>query len=444
MPRERWNDRAGAFNPVSTPDYLPRAQLREVQSQRLRAVVARAWHKVALLRERMQARGITPEAIGGIDDIAALPFTVKADLRDTYPFGLFASPMDEVVRLHASSGTTGKPIVVAYTQEDLDVWTEAMARTFAACGLHRGDILQNAFGYGLFTGGMGTHYGAEALGATVIPVSGGNTDRQVMLMRDFGVTAVCATPSFFVHLVEKAGEMGVDLKALPLRTGVFGAEPWTDGMRERIQADTGIEAFDIYGLSEITGPGVATECACHDGLHVFEDHFFPEIIDPETGAPLPDGEDGELVLTTLSKRAMPMIRYRTRDITAILTAPCACGRTLRRIRRISRRSDDMFIIRGVNIFPSQVEAALLEIEGTVPHYQIILSRSHGLDQMTVEVEVTPEVFSDTVRDMEALRARIAHAIEHVLGIRVALRLVGPHSIARSEGKARRVIDKRKD
>ena len=444
MPRERWNDRAGAFNPVSTPDYLPRAQLREVQSQRLRAVVARAWHKVALLRERMQARGITPEAIGGIDDIAALPFTVKADLRDTYPFGLFASPMDEVVRLHASSGTTGKPIVVAYTQEDLDVWTEAMARTFAACGLHRGDIVQNAFGYGLFTGGMGTHYGAEALGATVIPVSGGNTDRQIMLMRDFGVTAVCATPSFFVHLVEKAGEMGVDLKALPLRTGVFGAEPWTDGMRERIQADTGIEAFDIYGLSEITGPGVATECACHDGLHVFEDHFFPEIIDPETGAPLPDGEDGELVLTTLSKRAMPMIRYRTRDITAILTAPCACGRTLRRIRRISRRSDDMFIIRGVNIFPSQVEAALLEIEGTVPHYQIILSRSHGLDQMTVEVEVTPEVFSDTVRDMEALRARIAHAIEHVLGIRVGLRLVGPHSIARSEGKARRVIDKRKD
>ena len=444
MPKERWNDRAGAFNPVSAPDYLPRAQLREAQSQRLRAVVARTWHNVVLLRERMQARGLTPDAIGSIDDIATLPFTVKADLRDTYPFGLFASPMDEVVRLHASSGTTGKPIVVAYTQEDVAVWTEAMARTFAACGLHRGDIVQNAFGYGLFTGGMGTHYGAEALGATVIPVSGGNTDRQIMLMRDFGVTAVCATPSFFVHLVEKAGEMGVDLKALPLRTGVFGAEPWTDGMRERIQADTGIEAFDIYGLSEITGPGVATECACHDGLHVFEDHFFPEIIDPETGAPLPDGEDGELVLTTLSKRAMPMIRYRTRDITAILTEPCACGRTLRRIRRISRRSDDMIIIRGVNVFPSQVEAALLEIEGTVPHYQIILSRSHGLDQMTVEVEVTPEVFSDTVRDMEALRARIAHAIEHVLGIRVGLRLVGPHSIARSEGKARRVIDKRKD
>jgi phenylacetate-CoA ligase len=444
MRKELWNDRAGGFHPVSAPDFLPRAQLREVQSRRLKAVVARSWHNVPLMRERMQARGLAPEAIRGIDDIAALPFTVKADLRDTYPFGMFASPMDEIVRLHASSGTTGKPIVVAYTQEDVEVWTEAMARTFAACGLHRGDIIQNAFGYGLFTGGMGTHYGAEALGATVIPVSGGNSDRQIMLMRDFGVSAVCATPSFFVHLVEKATEMGVDLRSLPLRTGVFGAEPWTDGMRERIQAETGIEAFDIYGLSEITGPGVATECSCHSGLHVLEDHFFPEIIDPATGAPLPDGEEGELVLTTLSKRAMPMIRYRTRDITAILTEPCGCGRTLRRIRRISRRSDDMFIIRGVNVFPSQVEAALLEIEGTVPHYQIILSRKHGLDEMTVEVEVTPEVFSDKVRAMEELRARIAHAIEHILGIRVGLRLVGPQSIPRSEGKARRVIDNRND
>ncbi len=444
MLKERWNDRAGGFHPVSAPDFLPRPQLRELQSRRLQAVVARAWDKVALFRERLQARALTPNDIGGIGDIAALPFTVKADLRDTYPFGLFASPMDEVVRLHASSGTTGKPIVVAYTREDVEVWTEAMARTFAACGLHRGDILQNAFGYGLFTGGMGTHYGAEAIGAAVIPVSGGNTELQIMLMRDFGVTAVCATPSFFVHLVEKAAEMGVDLKSLPLRTGVFGAEPWSDGMRERIEAETGIEAFDIYGLSEITGPGVATECTCHDGLHVFEDHFFPEIIDPATGAALPDGEEGELVLTTLSKRAMPMIRYRTRDITAILTEPCGCGRTMRRIRRISRRSDDMFIIRGVNVFPSQVETALLEVEGTVPHYQIVLTRDHGLDQMTVEVEVTPEVFSDTVRGMEELRARIGRAIEHVLGIRVGLRLVGPHSIPRSEGKARRVIDKRHD
>ena len=444
MLKQRWNDHASGFLPVSAPDFLPRLQLRQVQSRRLQAVVARAWDKVAHFRARLQAVGLTPDDIGGIEDIAALPFTVKADLRDTYPFGLFASPMDEVVRLHASSGTTGKPIVVAYTREDVEVWSEAMARTFAACGLHRGDIVQNAFGYGLFTGGMGAHYGAEALGAAVIPVSGGNTERQIMLLRDFGVTAVCATPSFFVHLVEKAGEMGVSLKDLPLRVGVFGAEPWTDGMRERIQSETGIEAFDIYGLSEITGPGVATECACHDGLHVLEDHFFPEIIDPVTGAPLPDGEEGELVLTTLSKRAMPMIRYRTRDITAILTEPCGCGRTLRRIRRINRRSDDMFIIRGVNVFPSQVEAALLEVEGTLPHYQIVLQREHGLDQMTVEVEVTPAVFSDTVRGMEELRARLERALEHVLGIRVGLRLVGPHSIARSEGKARRVIDQRHD
>ncbi|NLF55085.1 MAG: phenylacetate--CoA ligase, partial [Thauera phenolivorans] len=298
--------------------------------------------------------------------------------------------------------------------------------------------------YGLFTGGLGAHYGAEGLGATVIPVSGGNTERQIMLLRDFGATAICCTPSFFVHLAEKAREMGIDLRTLPLRVGVFGAEPWSDGMRERIETENGIEAFDIYGLSEITGPGVAAECSEHDGLHVFEDHFYPEIIDAETGLPLPDGEEGELVLTTLSKRAMPMIRYRTRDITAILPEPCACGRTLRRIRRIARRDDDMFIIRGVNVFPSQVESALLEVEGTLPHYQIVLSRQAGLDQMTVEVEVTPEVFSDKVRALEALRGRIAHAIEHTIGIRVGLRLVGPQSIPRSEGKAKRLIDRRHD
>ncbi|WP_153116282.1 phenylacetate--CoA ligase family protein [Rhodocyclus tenuis] len=444
MLKERWNDAAGGFHSVSAPDFLPEAQLREVQLRRLQAIVTRAWKNVPLFRQRLDERGLTPDDIQSLADIAKLPFTVKTDLRDTYPFGLFASPMEDVVRLHASSGTTGKPIVVAYTEEDVQVWTEVMARTFAACTLHRGDIMQNSFGYGLFTGGLGTHYGAEALGAAVIPVSGGNTERQIMLLRDFGVTAICATPSFFVHLVDKAIEMGVDLKTLPLRVGVFGAEPWTDGMRERIQIDAGIEAFDIYGLSEITGPGVASECSEHEGLHVFEDHFYPEIIDPVTGQPLPDGEEGELVLTTLSKKAMPMIRYRTRDITAIITERCGCGRTLRRIRRISRRSDDMFIIRGVNVFPSQVEAALLQVEGTLPHYQIILTRTQGLDQMTVEVEVTPEVFSDKVRAMEELRSRIAHAIEHILGIRVGLRLVGPHSIPRSEGKARRVIDKRND
>ena len=442
MPTELWNDAAGGFHPASAPDFLPEPLLEEVQLRRLKAVVSRAYDNVPLFRERLEARGLTPASIERLEDIAKLPFTVKADLRDTYPFGLFASPMGDVVRLHASSGTTGKPIVVAYTREDVEVWSEVMARTFAACGLHRADVLQNAFGYGLFTGGLGAHYGAETLGATVIPISGGNTDRQIMVMRDFGVTALCATPSYFLHVIERAGELGVDMKALPLRVGVFGAEPWSDAMRVRIQADAGIKAFDIYGLSEIIGPGVASECSAQDGLHVFEDHFYPEIIDPETGEPLPDGSEGELVLTTLSKKAMPMIRYRTRDITSILPERCSCGRTLRRIRRIGRRSDDMFIIRGVNVYPSQVEAALLAVEGTLPHYQIILTREQGLDQITVEVEVTSEVFSDKIRALEDVRARLAHAIEHILGIRVGLRLVEPRSIERSQGKAKRVIDRR--
>ena len=442
MPTELWNDAAGGFHPASAPDFLPEPLLEEVQLRRLKAVVSRAYDNVPLFRERLEARGLTPASIERLEDIAKLPFTVKADLRDTYPFGLFASPMGDVVRLHASSGTTGKPIVVAYTREDVEVWSEVMARTFAACGLHRADVLQNAFGYGLFTGGLGAHYGAETLGATVIPISGGNTDRQIMVMRDFGVTALCATPSYFLHVIERAGELGVDMKALPLRVGVFGAEPWSDAMRVRIQADAGIKAFDIYGLSEIIGPGVASECSAQDGLHVFEDHFYPEIIDPDTGDPLPDGSEGELVLTTLSKKAMPMIRYRTRDITSILPERCSCGRTLRRIRRIGRRSDDMFIIRGVNVYPSQVEAALLAVEGTLPHYQIILTREQGLDQITVEVEVTAEVFSDKIRALEEVRARLAHAIEHILGIRVGLRLVEPRSIERSQGKAKRVIDRR--
>ena len=442
MLTELWNDAAGGFHPASAPDFLPEERLREVQLRRLKAVVTRAYERVALFRSRMEERGVAPEDIRSLADVARLPFTVKADLRDTYPFGLFASPMSDVVRLHASSGTTGKPIVVAYTREDVDVWSEVMARTFAACGLHRGDVVQNAFGYGLFTGGLGAHYGAEALGATVIPISGGNTDRQIMVMRDFAVTALCATPSYFLHVIERAGELGVDMKALPLRVGVFGAEPWSDAMRERIQVDAGIKAFDIYGLSEIIGPGVASECDAHEGLHVFEDHFYPEIIDPQTGEPLPDGAEGELVLTTLSKKAMPMIRYRTRDITSILPERCGCGRTIRRIRRIGRRSDDMFIIRGVNVYPSQVEAALLAVEGTLPHYQIILTRDHGLDQIAVEVEVTAEVFSDKIRALEDVRARLAHAIEHILGIRVDLRLVEPRSIERSQGKAKRVIDRR--
>jgi phenylacetate-CoA ligase len=422
------------------PDYLPRPQLLGLQLQRLQSVVSRAYERVPLFRSRMDERKLTPAAIRSLADIAELPFTVKTDLRDTYPFGLFASPMEEIVRLHASSGTTGKPIVVAYTQSDLDVWSEVMVRSFAACGLHRGDVIQNAYGYGLFTGGLGAHYGAEALGATVIPISGGNTERQLMVMADFGVTALCCTPSYFVYLMESARESRIDLSRL--RVGVFGAEPWSDSMRDRIQADSGIRAHDIYGLSEIIGPGVGIECAHQNGLHIFEDHFYPEIIDPETGEVLPDGAEGELVLTTLSKQAMPMIRYRTRDVTSIMAEPCACGRTIRRIRRIGRRSDDMLIIRGVNVFPSQVETALLRVEGTLPHYQIVLTREKGLDQMEVKVEVTPEMFSDEIRKLEALQSQLESTIENILGLRVKVTLVQPRSLARSEGKARRVSDLR--
>jgi phenylacetate-CoA ligase len=436
------HDAAGRFHPASAPDYLPAAQMIGLQLARLREVVTRAYHAVRLYRGRMEERGLRPESLVSLDDIRRLPFTVKTDLRDTYPFGMFASPMGEIVRLHASSGTTGKPIVVAYTQGDVDVWTNVMLRSFAACGLGHGDIIQNAYGYGLFTGGLGAHYGAEALGATVIPISGGNTDRQIMVMKDFGVTAICCTPSYFVHLIERAAELGVAVRDLPLRVGVFGAEPWSESMRKVMQAESGVHAFDIYGLSEIIGPGVAIECAHHNGLHVFEDHFYPEIVDPATCEPVPDGQEGELVLTTLSKRAMPILRYRTRDITRLIPEPCPCGRTIRRMARIGRRSDDMFIIRGVNVFPSQIESALLEVEGTLPHYQIVLTRHKGLDQIEVEVEVTQEFFSDKIGALENLQTRIISVIEHIVGLRVTVRLVVPHTIQRSEGKAKRVIDRR--
>lgn len=431
-----------AFHPASAPDYVPLAQMRQLQLDRMRAVVRRSYDRVEMFRQRLDARGFSPDQLGTLADVKHLPFTVKADLRDTYPFGLFASPIEEVVRVHASSGTTGKPIVVAYTRQDLEVWTSVMVRAFAACGLSHGDIVQNAYGYGLFTGGLGAHYGAEALGATVIPVSGGNTDRQIMVMKDFKVTAICCTPSYFIHLMERAAELGVRVRDLPLRVGVFGAEPWTESMRRHIESDSGIQAFDIYGLSEIIGPGVAIECPCHQGLHIFEDHFYPEVIDPDTGQVLPDGEEGELVLTTLSKQAIPMIRYRTRDITALTPEPCGCGRTVRRMARIARRSDDMFIIRGVNVFPSQVETALLAVEGTLPHYRILLTRRKGLDEMEVQVEVTPDRFSDKIGSLEGLRQQLASALENTLGLKVQITLAAPRSIQRSEGKAMRVIDRR--
>jgi phenylacetate-CoA ligase len=322
------------------------------------------------------------------------------------------------------------------------VWTSVVVRCLAGCGLHRGDIVQNAYGYGLFTGGLGAHYGAEGLGATVVPTSGGNADRQIMLMKDFGVTAICCTPTYFLHLIDRAAELGIEMKELPIRAGVFGAEPWTESIRRHIEARSGVEAFDIYGLSEIIGPGVGCECRRHQGLHIFEDHFYPEIIDPETGEPQPDGSEGELVLTTLSKQAMPMIRYRTRDITTLMPGRCECGRTMRRIGRIGRRSDDMLIIRGVNVFPSQVEAALLQIEGTLPNYQIILTRESGLDQMKVEVEVTRQMFTDKIGALQGLQGRIQSTLDHILGIRVQVALVEANTIARSEGKAKRVIDRR--
>jgi len=436
-------DLQGTFHPASAPDYLPLPQLRQLQLQRLRFIVERAYERVPLYRGRMDERKVAPSDIRSLGDIVRLPFTTKTDLRDTYPFGLFASPLKEIVRFHASSGTTGKPIVVAYTEEDVRDWTQAMMRSFLACGLHSGDVIQNAYGYGLFTGGLGAHYGAEALGAGVIPISGGNTERQIMILKDFGVTAICCTPSYFIHLIERARELGVDLQALPLRAGVFGAEPWTEEMRQRIEAETNLKAYDIYGLSEIIGPGVAMECLHQSGPHIFEDLFYPEVIDPQTGEPVADGVEGELVLTTLCKRAMPMIRYRTRDISALHEAVCGCGRTLRRIKRISRRTDDMMIIRGINVFPSQIEAALLAVEGTLPHYQILVDRVKGLDELEVQVEVTAEFFGDTVGALEQLRQRLSHAVERVIGLRARVRLVEPHTLQRSEGKAKRVVDKRK-
>ncbi|MDD3118526.1 MAG: phenylacetate--CoA ligase [Victivallales bacterium] len=430
------------FHPLSAADYLPGKQLRELQLQRLKRIVKRAYDHVKLYRERMEERNFTPDQLRSLEDLSRLPFTVKADLRDTYPFGMFAAPMEDIVRLHASSGTTGKPIVVAYTQRDLDVWQEALVRAFSCCSLHKRDMIQNAYGYGLFTGGLGVHCGAEGLGATVVPISGGNTERQLMLMKDFNVTCITCTPSYFNFIIERGQEIGYDFHRMPLRVGIFGAEPWTNAMRHHMEEATGIKAYDIYGLSEIVGPGVGCECAAQNGLHIFEDHFYPEIIDPDTGAVLPDGSLGELVLTTLSKDAMPMLRYRTRDLTRLITEKCPCGRTIRRIERISSRSDDMFIIRGVNVFPSQIEAALLAVKGVMPHYLIILTTENSMDSIEVQVEITPDLFSDRVRVVEDMQKKLSASIEHTLGLRVRLKLVAPGTIPRSEGKAKRVIDKR--
>jgi phenylacetate-CoA ligase len=423
---------------------LPREALEAIQLRRLRQTIERVYATVPFYRQQFDKAGVKPEDIKSLDDLRRLPFTTKQDLRDNYPFGLFAVPMENVVRIHASSGTTGKPTVVGYTARDIQTWAELMARALSAAGATRGDIIHNAYGYGLFTGGLGVHYGAEKLGASVIPISGGNTKRQIMIMKDFGATVLTCTPSYALHLAEVAVEMGVDPKTLKLKVGVFGAEPWSEKMREEIEQKLCLTAIDIYGLSEIIGPGVSIECIeAKKGLHIFEDHFIPEIINPETGENLKPGEVGELVITTITKEAFPVIRYRTRDITFINPEPCVCGRTHVRMGRITGRSDDMLIIRGVNVFPSQIESVLMEIDEVEPHYQLIVDREGNLDTLTVLVEVGEHAFSDEVRKLQELERKIEKNIKEYLGVSARVKLVEPKTIARSEGKAQRVIDKRK-
>jgi phenylacetate-CoA ligase len=419
-------------------------RMRKLQGERLRRLLQRVYAKVPFYRRKMQAAGILPEHIQSIDDISKLPFTDKNELRDTYPYGLLAVDRSEIEELHSSSGTTGKPVIGAYTINDIDMWGEAMARCLSMAGATKGDVVQNAYGYGLFTGGFGVHYGARKIGAHIIPASAGNTKRQIMLMRDFGSKILTCTPSFALYLADVAKEEGLDPAGLGLKAGIFGAEPWTDEMRADIQRKLGLEAFDIYGLTEIVGPGVSNECEEHDGLHVMEDLFYPEIIDPATGAVLPDGQKGELVFTTLDKEGTPLLRYRTRDITFLIRQPCKCGRTTVRMHRIMGRTDDLLIVRGVNVFPTQIEQVLLRAEGVEPHYQIVVDRgADHLDDVEVRVEVSEALFSDETRDLEKLRRTIEHEMKQELGITVNLKLVEPKSIPRVEaGKAVRVIDKR--
>ncbi len=422
---------------------LPRVGLESIQLTRLKKLVARVYKTVKPYRQKMDEAGVKPDDIQSLGDLQKLPFTVKDDLRDNYPFGLFTVPLDEVVRVHASSGTTGKPTVVGYTKKDIDTWAGVMARALACAGAHTGDMIHNAYGYGLFTGGLGAHYGAEKLGATVIPVSGGNTKRQITIMQDFGSTVLLATPSYALNLADTMESVGIDPADLKLKVGVFGAEPWSENMREEVERKLNLKAVDIYGLSEVIGPGVSMECLeTTHGMHIFEDHFLPEIIDPDTGEVLPPGEQGELVFTTLTKEAFPIIRYRTKDISRLIYEPCECGRTLVRMEKVTGRTDDMLIIRGVNVFPSQVEHVLMGVEGVAPHYQIVVDRQGNMDTMAVQVEVSEELFSDEVKDLEKLAGKIQLDIKDLLGVTCRVKLVEPKTIARSEGKAVRVIDNR--
>ncbi len=422
---------------------LPREDLEALQLRRLKSVVERVHANVPFYRNKLDELGVNPADIRKLSDVRLLPFTEKQDLRNNYPFGLFAVPKANVVRIHASSGTTGKATVVGYTARDVDNWAQLMARSFMAAGATSQDIVHNAYGYGLFTGGLGAHYGAERLGATIVPISGGSTKRQVMLLKDFGATVICCTPSYALYLYEAAQEAGIDFASLPLKVGIFGAEPWTEEMRKEVEAKLQIKAIDIYGLSEIMGPGVAIECIeAQSGLHIMEDHFLAEIIDPETGEPLPPGSTGELVLTTLTKEAQPLLRYRTRDITSLNHVPCRCGRTFARMRRVMGRTDDMLIIRGVNVFPSQIESILLETEGLAPHYQLIVRREGVLDMLEINVEIDEKLFSDAIKNLQRLEAKIQKNIKEFLGVTARIKLVEPKSIQRSEGKAKRIIDQR--
>ena len=423
---------------------LPRPALEALQLKRLRDVLARVYASVPFYRESFDRAGVTPDAVKSLADLQKLPFTYKRDMRDSYPYGLFAVPLEDIVRIHASSGTTGKPTVVGYTRKDIDIWSDLMARTFVTAGAHKGDIIHNAYGYGLFTGGLGAHYGAERLGASVIPISGGNTKRHIMIMQDFGSSVLTCTPSYALYLAEAAAEDGIDFRRLKLRVGIFGAEPWSEAIRAEIEEKLNLTALDIYGLSEIMGPGVAQECfEGKNGLHIWEDHFLPEIIDPATGELVAEGEKGELVITTITKEGIPLIRYRTRDITSITYETCICGRTHARIARMSGRSDDMLIIRGVNVFPSQIESILVGIDGVEPHYLLIVDREENLDTLEVQVEVNERLFSDEVKHLQVLSQTIDKQIKDILGITCKVRLVEPKTIARSEGKAIRVIDNRK-
>src|SRR5450759_2242172 len=425
---------------------LPREALRALQVKRLQQVLERVYHSVGFYKKSLDAAKIKPHEIKSIADIGKLPFITRQDLRDNYPFGLFAVPMSNIVRLHASSGTSGRSTVFGYTKRDIETWSELMARSLAAAGLTKNDTIHNAFDYGLFTGGLGLHYGAEKIGASVIPMSGGNTKRQIMILQDFGPTAICCTPSYALNLAEQGQAMGVDMRSLKLRVGIFGAEPWSDKIRDEIENTMDIMALNIYGLSEIMGPGVSMECTeGREGMHIFEDHFLVETINPDTGEVLPPGEQGELVFTTLTKEAFPLIRYRTRDISRLYPVPCRCGRTSYRMDRVMGRSDDMLIIRGVNVFPSQIEAVLVAIEGLEPHYQLIVDRVGTLDTLEVQVEVTESQFvnADEVKVLQKLEKLILKDMKDYLGITAKVKLVEPKSLQRSEGKASRVIDKRK-